>query len=79
MNERMYPNEYPGGAQYGGTPQQGWQPQQTATWDFCADLSAVGKGNYGLQLGLFDLDGSPLRMALRGYEDGWYPVGNFGV
>ena len=29
MNERMYPNEYPGGAQYGGTPQQGWQPQQT--------------------------------------------------
>ena len=58
---------------------EGWQPQQTATWDFCADLTGLRTGNYGLQLGLFDLDGSPLRMALRGYEDGWYPVGNFGV
>ena len=58
---------------------EGWLPQTETTWDFRADLSAPAPGSYALQLGLFDTDGSPLRLAMKGYEDGYYTAGTFEV
>ena len=58
---------------------EGWLPQTETSWDFRTDLSGLAPGGYALQLGLFDIDGSPLRLAMKGYEDGYYTAGTFEV
>ena len=54
---------------------ENWQPQKESTFDFRTYLSGTVRGDYMIQIGLFDTDGSPLKMAIRGYDNGWYDVG----
>ena len=52
-----------------------WLAQTESSFSFKVDLSDLIPGGYGVRIGLFDTDGSPLKLAMRGFDSGWYDAG----